>query len=138
MSADARNTVTIIGGIVADPEIKFDGRLVQFRLAVDYAGNDSVNPENKSGYFTVKYFANDANPNTKFVFAQVQDGKMAKGSQGIAVVGRLQHERWETDGNKRDMITIMAENITYVGAKAADKGDTATGTTDNVPNQPAW
>lgn len=134
MSADARNTVTLIGGIVADPELKADGKLAQFRMAVDYAGNDAVNNDNKSGYFTVKYWKDDTNPNSKFVFGQIEAGNLKKGSQGIAIVGRLQDERWESDGQKRSQVTIVAENMTYTGSAPKAAADTAAGTTENVPN----
>lgn len=126
---DPKNVVTASGGLTADPEIVGNGKVVKLRLAIDYAGNDRDNPDNKSGYFNVTYFTNDS-PNGKFISSQLDSGSMKKGSQ-IMVVGRLVHERWKgQDGRNASQVVIIAEAITYSGSNRSE-GDGAGGSSSS-------
>lgn len=132
MASDARNNGTIVCGLTADPELVGDGgKVAKFRVAVDQAGQDQAHPDNKSGYFDVIMFRNDENPNSKFVFGQISDGKMKKGSQ-VAVAYRLRNARWVSDeGGNRSKVELVADAISYVGsgggAKATDSKDESEG-----------
>lgn len=110
---DPKNIVSLTAGIVATPEKVADGKIVKLRVAVDYAGAEKGS-DNKSGYFDVTYYANDNNPNSKFVLSQVDQENFKKGSQ-IQLVGRLVQERWENDGKNNQRVVIVAESITYAG-----------------------
>ena len=118
MSADSRNTVTLVGGIVDDPET-IAGKVVKMRLAVDYAGQDADNKENRSGYFTIKHFLGQTSPNLKFVDDQVTTGKIKKGSQ-VVISGRLIHNRFSVEGNRRAEVEVHLESLNYVGSRPAD------------------
>lgn len=120
---DAKNVVTISGGLVDVPEIT--GSVAKFRLAVDYAANEK-DSDNTSGYFNVKYFLNNDNNNATFVKSQIDQGNFKKGSS-VAVVGRLVQDRWaDENGNKRQGVTIVAESMTYVGSPRKE-GEATTG-----------
>lgn len=143
MSADARNTVNLLGGLVDTPEEIAGGKVLRARLAVDYAGNDSANKDNRTGYFTLKIFQNDG---TKFIFDQFAKGNLKKGSQ-IAIVGRLEHSRWSTDDGNRSEVQIVVESMSYIGGGSprttddtAGVAETAQATTENqsTTNTPSW
>lgn len=136
MSLDPRNVGTIVGGLTTDPEL-INENILKLRVAVDYAGNDRVQTDNKSGYFNVTYFLNNDTPNTKFVANQVREGKMKKGSQ-VHILYRLVQDRWEQDGQNRQAVTLVAESLTYAGS--APRTETATSTASsteaaNVPDE---
>ena len=119
---DAKNVVMLTGGLTDTPETVNNGKIYKFRLGVDYAGNDRKNTDNKSGYFNVTYFLDDNNPNSKFVKSQVDAGNFDKGTP-VQLVGRLVHERWETqDGKNASNVVIIAESITYAGRGGKPEG----------------
>ena len=111
---DAKNVVILTGGLVNEPEIVGNG-IVKFRLGVNWAGQDRINKDNRSGYFDVTYYTNDGNQNAEFVRKQVEEKKLHAASQ-VQIVGRLVQERFETkEGNKASNTVIYAESLTYAG-----------------------
>lgn len=120
-----KNMLVLSGGLVDVPEEK--NNLITLRLAVDFSGSEQGS-DNKSGYFTVKYWTNNEDSNTKFVKKQIADGNFKKGSQ-LTVAGRILQERWSTDANeKRQTVTVIAEAITYSGGGAPRSAEQATAT----------
>lgn len=111
---DPQNIINISGGLVADPEM-ISGKIFKSRIGVDYAGSEK-DSDNNSGYFDVVYYLKDkdgfVNKNASFVSAQVDQGKMKKGST-VSVVGRLVQERWKQDGQSRSRVVIVVEHMTY-------------------------
>lgn len=131
---DPKNVVVLSGGLIEAPEV--NNGVARLRLACDYSGTDQANPDNRSGYFNVKYFLNNAQnkSNAEFVTKQIENENFKKGS-GLSVQGRIVHERWEDkDGDKRSTYVIYAEAITYSGsARPAEDGDAATTAASPVP-----
>ena len=126
---DSRNLGVLSGNLVADPE-KVTENVVKFRVAVDFAGNDRNDKDNRTGFFGFTYFLNDDNMNTKFVKSQIEAGNLKKGSS-VSVAYRLQHSRWQKDDQKMSAIELIAESINYSGSKR----DTQSG--DSEPSQKA-
>jgi len=112
VSLDPRNFGHINCGLVADPEMFGDGKVLRLRVAANFAANDRINPDNNSGYFDVTYFMNDDNPNTKFVKGQVEQGNFKKGTS-LQILYRLNQDRWEKDGQKYSKVVLIAETIAY-------------------------
>jgi len=117
---DTRNHGYLCGGIVADPEKVADGKLIKIRLAVDYAGYDKDNVENKTGYFNLVGFLGSDDPASKFLISQTEAGNLKKGSQ-IAVVYRLKDSRWSQDDNRRSSTDLYIEAISYYGNKSPNQ-----------------
>lgn len=112
----ASNVGVITGGVCSDPEIietKSANHIVKFRLAVDFAGSEGGKSE--AGYFDVTYFISPENPNAEFIRRQTAEGKFRKGSQ-VHMIYRLNHERWSQEGQQRSRVSLIAENVSYVGA----------------------
>jgi single-stranded DNA-binding protein len=141
---DAKNVVTISGGVVSDPEIIND-KIAKFRLAVDYAGSEKGS-QNNSGYFDIVYYLKDgsdfASTNAKFLHSQITSGKLKKGSP-IQLIGRLVQERWQQDNSNRSKIVIVAESVSYAAStytKSSDSSNSSSGSSESssnssVPNQ---
>ena len=129
---NAKNVISIQGGLVADPEMVSD-KVIRMRMACDYSGSDKSDPENKTGYFDVTYFVND-NSNSKFVTNQISVGNLKKGSQ-IMLVGSLSQDRWkQEDGSNRSSVKIIAESISYAGGgKPASDSNNNSGSNGPAP-----
>lgn len=135
MSADSRNTITLAGGIVSDPEV-FGDKVAKFRIAIDYAGNDSDTPDNRTGYFVVKHFLGQDVPNLKFIDSQIRDGKLKKGSQ-VILSGRLVQSRYTANEQRRSDVEIYLESLNYSGSRPdATNGTTAAKETVSIGNLP--
>lgn len=122
---DPRNMGTITGRMVADPEV-LNGKVVKFSLAVDYAGMDSDNRDNRTGFFDCVMFLRDDNPNTKFVKGQIDAGNLKKGS-AVQVAFGLSHNRWSTDGNRRSKVELIVESMAYAGSKSDGQATSTAG-----------
>lgn len=121
------NLVSLTGRIVADPTIYKDS-VVSLRIAVDYSGRSTFD-DNRSGFFDVKYFLNNDTPNTKFIKSQLADNKMKKGS-AISLVGELNLETFEHNGNKTSKVSVIADSITY-SMGTANSNSSSTGNTSS-------
>lgn len=109
---DPKNLVSLTGGLIEDPEFLGGGKVIRLRIAVDFAGADKSNPDNKTGYFGGVHFVSD-DQGSKFIQSQISAGNLKKGSQ-VQVVGRLQHQRFKTqDGKNASNVEIIVEGLTY-------------------------
>lgn len=120
---DPGNTVNLVGGLTTEPEVH-QNKVARLRLAVDYAGTDRKNPDNRTGYFNVTFFLDDdAVGLNKHFIAQIRAGELKVGTQ-LHILGSLRHERWETDDGKAGQSTVViAESIKYAGSKSQSSDD---------------
>jgi len=134
---DPQNMVNISGGLVADPEM-VNGKIFKSRIGVDYAGSEK-DSNNNSGYFDVVYYLKDkdgfVNKNASFVAAQVDQGKMKKGST-VSLIGRLVQERWKQDGQSRSRVVVVVEHLTYANTGKSTKSS-ADSTSDSSTEKAA-
>jgi single-stranded DNA-binding protein len=143
---DAKNVVSISGGVVSDPEI-INEKIAKFRLAVDYAGSEKSS-QNNSGYFEIVYYLKEgsdfASKNAQFLHSQITGGKLKKGSP-VQILGRLVQERWTQDNVNRSRVVIVAESVSYAASnfsKTGESSDSAkpseasvSSSNSSVPNQ---
>ena len=103
------NSVNIIGRLVRNPEevaTRSGKEMTTFSIAVD-DGRDEVS------YYDCKAFGKTAELVAKY---------KAKGDQ-VGVSGHLKQERWEKDGQKRSAVRIIADRVTFVGARSEKAAD---------------
>jgi len=135
---DPQNLVTISGGLVTDPEMVANGKIMKCRIGVDYAASDK-DTDNNSGYFDITYYLKDnngyINKNASFVGAQIDSSKMKKGTS-VSVIGRLVQERWKQDGNSRSRVVIVVEHMTY-GQRSSAKSDSSSSSNSSNSNEAA-
>ena len=96
------NTWTAIGRLTDQPELRYAGNgtpVAELRLAVNY-DRDTVD------FFTVTTFGRSAENAAEY---------LVKG-QRVAVTGHLKHHRWETNGETRSRIEIIADRVEYLDA----------------------
>lgn len=106
MSGFTINTVTVSGNQTRDPEHRTTPggtSVCKIRLAVnDRVKNKTTGDwEDRANYFNVT------------VFGGLGEwlANNSKQGDGLVVSGRLSWHSWETDGNKREMVEIIADSI---------------------------
>ena len=105
MAAD--NTVTLVGNITRDPELRFtpSGQAVAtFGLAVNrrWQNRQTNEWEEQTSFFDVKCWAQ---------MAENVAESVTRGSR-VVVSGRLEQRSWETDqGDKRSKVEVVADEV---------------------------
>ena len=103
----ADNTVTVIGNVTRDPELRFtpSGQAIAtFGLAVNrrWQNRQTQEWEEQTSFIDVKCWAQMADN----VGESVQKGTR------VLVTGRLEQRSWETDnGDKRSKVEVVADEI---------------------------
>ena len=119
------NMVAIIGNVASEPELRHTagGRAVcHMRIAVSRAGGDAAD------FFDVVTWERQA---------EIVAEYCAKGRR-IAVEGRLHHSTWETEGQKRSKVEIVAHRVELLGSRnestaASDTQETPTPVEEGNP-----
>lgn len=101
------NTITVIGNITRDPELKFlnSGQAsVRFSVAVSrrWQNRQTNEWEERTSFFDVQAYGQ---------LAENVAESMPKGTRAI-ITGRLEQRSWETpDGDKRSIVEINADEV---------------------------
>lgn len=100
------NTITVIGGLTRDPEVKglSEGSVCKLRLAVDGMARGG-----ETGYVDVDVFGKPGEACAEH---------LVKGRE-VAVKGRLQWREWQPEGStsKRAEYSIVADQVQFLGGK---------------------
>jgi single-strand DNA-binding protein len=101
----ADSTITIVGGLPRDPELRFTGNgraVASFSVAVSYRYNQNNEWKEETSYFDVSAWGS---------LGENAAATLTKGMR-VIVSGRLQQRRYETkDGEKRSAVEIVADEI---------------------------
>lgn len=116
--AGSINTVVLVGNLTRDPELKAlpSGTSVcSLRIAVNDRVKDPTTGEwtDKPNYINVDVFGPQGERCAQW---------LAKGRQ-VAVEGRLRWREWETqDGQKREAVSVVADNVQFIGPREPSAG----------------
>jgi single-strand DNA-binding protein len=100
------NSVTIVGNVTRDPELRFTPTgqaTATFGVAVNRVWTDRATNERKE---QVSYF----NVVTWRELAENVAESISKGAR-VIVTGRIEQRSWETNGEKRTTVEIIADEI---------------------------
>lgn len=110
------NRVTLVGRLTRDPELRHlpsGSAVLSLGLAVNGRMKDEAgNWADKPNFFDVKVFGNQAE-----MLAQ----HLAKGRR-IGVDGRLDWSSWETDGQKRSKVEVVAQSVQFLDSRGDAEG----------------
>lgn len=112
------NRVTIVGNLTRDPELRglpSGGSVCSLRVAVNERRKNGQTGEwdDVPNFFNVTVFGNSADATAKF---------LSKGRQ-VAVDGRLRwREFQDKDGNRREAIEIVAQDVQFIGGREGGPG----------------
>ena len=108
------NVVAIMGRLVADPELRTTQNGVNtctFRIACD-RNFSRQGEQRQADFITIVAWRKQA----EFVCKYFQKGSL------IAIEGSLQTRQYQDkNGNNRTAVEVVANNISFAGAKAAEK-----------------
>lgn len=127
------NRVVLMGNLTRTPEIRYTAggtAVTDLGLAV----NDRVKRNDEwveePTFVTVTLWGR---------MAEVAGEYLEKGAP-LLIEGRLKLEQWETEGEKRQRLKVVADNMTLLGAKSKGRADddaeapaTAAVTDDEIP-----
>lgn len=105
------NNVSIIGRLTRDAELKYTQSgypVASFCIAVNRSRKDGDNYVDEASFFDCSMFGKSAESLKQY---------MTKGKQ-VAVIGELRQERWESDGQSRSKVVIVANNVQLLGGKS--------------------
>ena len=117
--AGSINSVVIVGNLTRDPELRAmpSGTSVcSLRVAVNERTKDQTTGEwsDRPNYFDVDVFGGQGERCAQW---------LSRGRQ-VAIEGRLRWREWETqDGQKRQAVSIVADNVQFIGPRDAGGGD---------------
>ena len=96
------NTVTVSGNVVRDPELRFTNNnkaLCEFTVAWNQMARDGQ--EKKAHFFDCVAWEKMAE----------SVSENARRGQRVTVTGRLNFESWEKDGQKRNKVNLVVEDV---------------------------
>jgi single-strand DNA-binding protein len=96
------NSLTIIGRLTRDPELKNVGEYALCNFSIANNGFK----ENEVNFFDVVVWGK---------LGELVEKYCEKGKQ-VCITGELVQERWEKDGSKRSAVKIKANNVQFLGS----------------------
>jgi single-strand DNA-binding protein len=132
------NRVILTGNLTRDPELKAlpsGTSICELRIACNGSRKDASSGEwvPKSNYFDVKLFGGLGENAALYL----------RRGRGVAIDGRLDWREWETDGVKRERVSIIADSIQFLpdgksaeersGTEPEPAGVAAGGQGDDIP-----
>ena len=110
------NRVIVVGNLTRDPELRHtpSGMAVcSLRIAVNTTRKDETGQwVDKPNYFDVTVWDKQGENCAQY---------LAKG-RPVAIDGRLEWREWEQDGNKRQAVEIVADNVQFLGGRQDGEG----------------
>ena len=117
MASDT-NVVILVGRLTRDPELRAlpsGSSVCQLGIAVNgFQKNQAGEYEDKPNFFNVTAFGGLGERIAQFC---------SKGDQ-IAVNGRLEWRTWETDGQKRESVQVVAGQVQFLTPRKGSTTDT--------------
>ena len=121
------NRVVVSGNLTRDPDLRqfpSGGSVTKLRLAVNDRRKNSATGdwEDFPNYFDVSVFGKQGENCNNW---------LSKG-RPVIVDGKLRWREWEQDGQKRQAVEIVADNVQVLGGRD-DDGGRRTATTSDMP-----
>lgn len=110
------NKVIMAGNLTADPELRYTPQgtaVTTLRLAVNSRVKSGDEYKDEALFIDVVVWGKQAETSSQY---------LSKG-RGVLVEGRLQERKWESDGQKRSKMEIVAQNVRFLGGGGGGKRD---------------
>ncbi len=108
------NKVILIGNLTKDPELRYTPAgtpVTTMRLAVSSRYKQGEEFKEETLFIDTVVFGRQAETCSQY---------LSKGRPAL-VEGRLQERRWETDGQQRSKMEVVAQNVRFLGGRS-EKG----------------
>jgi single-strand DNA-binding protein len=105
------NRVVLTGNLTRDPELSSTGgglAICKLGIAVNTRRKGAEGQwEEKANFFRVTVFGKQAESCHQYL----------KKGRAVAIDGRLEWSQWERDGQKRESVDIIADNVQFLGGR---------------------
>ena len=119
--------VILIGRLTKDPELRYTPKgtpVASFSLAVNYRYKQSDEMKEATTFIDIVVFGK---------LAEFSGQYLNKGT-AVIVDGRLQQRRWESDGQQKSKIEVVAQSVNFLpGSKKAPGEESSSGEGDFSP-----
>jgi single-strand DNA-binding protein len=119
--------VILIGRLTKDPELRYTPKgtpVASFSLAVNYRYKQSDEMKEETTFIDIVVFGK---------LAEFSGQYLNKGT-AVIVDGRLQQRRWESDGQQKSKIEVVAQSVNFLpGSKKGAAGESSSGEGDFTP-----
>ena len=112
------NRVVLTGNLTKDPDVRSNPStgtsICKLRLAVNTRRRNNATGEweEKANYFSVTVFGRQAD----------SCGQYLKKGRQVAIDGRLEWSEYEVEGQKRQSVDIIADNVQFLGGGNGGNG----------------
>jgi single-strand DNA-binding protein len=109
------NNVVLLGNLTRDPELKYTqggAAVCDLSIALNYVRGKGDEKKEEVSFIDVTVFGKSAENAAEYL----------KKGRAVVVEGRLQQDRWESDGQKRSKVKVVGERLTFVGSGGAKEG----------------
>jgi single-strand DNA-binding protein len=111
------NRVVLTGNLTRDPDLRTTGNglsICKLGIAVNTRRKGSNGEwEEKANFFRVTVFGRQAESCANFL----------KKGRPVAIDGRLEWSTWETEGQKRESVDIIADTVQFLGGPNEGAGN---------------
>ncbi len=114
------NRVILMGNLTRDPELRYNPNgtpVANLSIAVNRKYKQGDEWKEEVSYFDIVVFGKQAE----------NCGQYLSKGQSVLVDGRLQQRRWESEGQKRSKVEVVAENITFMPKRQPGQDDAGAG-----------
>ena len=114
------NHVVLIGRLTQNAEVKYTQSgyaICSFSIAVNRSRKNGDQWVEEANFFEVSLFGNAGDKLKPY---------LTKGKQ-VAIDGELRQDRWESEGQKRSKVVIVANSVQLVGGNNGSNGQSAGG-----------
>ena len=122
------NKVILIGNLTKDPELRYTPQgtpVASFRIAVNSKFKQAEGFRDETLFIDVVTFGKQAETCSQY---------LNKGS-AVLVEGRLQERRWESEGQQRSKVEVVAQTVRFLPKKAGDSQQAASGPETPPPDE---
>jgi len=113
--------VILIGRLTKDPELRYTPKgtpVASFSLAINYRYKQNDEKKDETTFIDIVVFGKPA----EFC------GQYLNKGSAVIVDGRLQQRRWESDGQQRSKIEVVAQSVNFLpGSKKDAVGESSSG-----------
>lgn len=123
------NRVIMIGNLTKDPELRYTASglaVANFRLAVNSKFKAGDEFKEESLFIDVVVWGKQGESCSQY---------LAKG-RPVLVEGRLQERSWESEGQRRSKMEIVAQTVRFLGGRGGEGGSSSGGGSSYGGNPP--
>lgn len=109
------NRIILIGNLTKDPELRYTPQgtpVASFRIAVNSRYKQSDEMKEETLFIDVVTFGKQAETCSQYL----NKGK------SVLVEGRLQERRWESEGQQRSKVEVVAQTVRFLSKRGGSEG----------------